>query len=60
MSNKISLTKFLVLGAISTAFLGWALLTSQNTIDASSSAILLKFKYNAYRYERKGNKQKTQ
>lgn len=56
LSNKISLTKVLALGATSAALLGGALLTSQNTVDASSSVVLLKFKHNAYRYDKNGKR----
>ena len=56
MTQKISLTKVLALGATSTALLGGALLTNSNTADASSSIVLLTFKHNAYRYNRNGKR----
>ena len=50
------MTKILALGATSTALLGGALLTNSNTVDASSSIVLLTFKHNAYRYNRNGKR----
>ena len=55
-NNKSILTKVLALGATSTALLGGALLTNSNTVDASSSIVLLTFKHNAYRYNRNGKR----
>ena len=56
VNNKSILTKILALGATSTALLGGALLTNSNTVDASSSIVLLTFKHNAYRYNRNGKR----
>lgn len=56
VNNKSILTKILALGATSTALLGGALLTNSNTVDASSSIVLLKFKHNAYRYNKNGKR----
>ena len=56
MSNKLSLTKLLALGATSTALLGGALMANSNTVDASSSIVLLRFKHNAYRYNKNGER----
>ena len=50
------MTKILALGATSTALFGGALLTNSNTVDASSSIVLLTFKHNAYRYNRNGKR----
>ena len=56
VNNKSILTKILALGATSTALLGGALLTNSNTVDASSSIVLLTFRHNAYRYNRNGKR----
>ena len=56
LSNKLSLTKLLALGATSTALLGGALMANSNTVDASSSIVLLRFKHNAYRYNKNGER----
>ena len=56
VNNKSILTKILALGATSTALFGGALLTNSNTVDASSSIVLLTFKHNAYRYNRNGKR----
>ena len=56
LSNKLSLTKLLALGATSTALLGGALIANSNTVDASSSIVLLRFKHNAYRYNKNGER----
>ena len=57
MSKKISLTKVLTLGATSTALLSGAMMMNNNKVEASSSSIvLLKFKHNAYRYDKNGKR----
>ena len=57
MSKKISLTKVLALGATSTALLSGAMMMNNNKVEASSSSIvLLKFKHNAYRYDKNGKR----
>ena len=57
MSKKISLTKVLALGATSTALLSGAMMMNNNKVEASSSSIvLLKFKHNAYRYNKNGKR----
>lgn len=57
MSKKISLTKVLALGATSTALLGGAMMVNNTKVEASSSSIvLLKFKHNAYRYDKNGKR----
>ena len=56
VNNKSILTKILALGATSTALFGGALLTNSNTVDASSSIVLLTFKHNAYWYNRNGKR----
>ena len=57
MSKKISLTKVLALGATSTALLSGAMMMNNNKVEASSSSIvLLKFKRNAYRYDKNGKR----
>ena len=47
---------FWALGATSTALLGGALMANSNTVDASSSIVLLRFKHNAYRYNKNGER----
>ncbi|MDB6230725.1 SEC10/PgrA surface exclusion domain-containing protein, partial [Lactobacillus amylovorus] len=55
--KKISLTKVLTLGATSTALLSGAMMMNNNKVEASSSSIvLLKFKHNAYRYDKNGKR----
>ena len=56
MSKKISLTKVLALGATSTALLSGAMMLNNNKVEASSSIVLLKFKHNAYRYNKNGKR----
>ena len=56
MSKKISLTKALALGATSTALLSGAMMMNNNKVEASSSIVLLKFKHNAYRYNKNGKR----
>ena len=57
MNKKISLTKVLALGATSTALLSGAMMMNNNKVEASSSSIvLLKFKHNAYRYDKNGKR----
>ena len=57
MNKKISLTKVLALGATSTALLSGAMMMNNNKVEASSSSIvLLKFKRNAYRYDKNGKR----
>ena len=57
MNKKISLTKVLALGATSTALLSGAMMMNNNKVEASSSSIvLLKFKHNAYRYNKNGKR----
>ena len=57
MNKKISLTKVLTLGATSTALLSGAMMMNNNKVEASSSSIvLLKFKHNAYRYDKNGKR----
>ena len=56
MSKKISLTKVLALGATSTALLSGAMMMNNNKVEASSSIVLLKFKHNAYRYNKNGKR----
>ena len=57
MSKKISLTQVLALGATSTALLSGAMMMNNNKVEASSSSIvLLKFKHNAYRYNKNGKR----
>ena len=57
MSKKISLTQVLALGATSTALLSGAMMMNNNKVEASSSSIvLLKFKHNAYRYDKNGKR----
>ena len=56
MSKKISLTKVLALGATSTALLSGAMMLNNNKVEASSSIVLLKFKHNAYRYDKNGKR----
>lgn len=56
MNKKISLTKVLALGATSTALLSGAMMLNNNKVEASSSIVLLKFKHNAYRYNKNGKR----
>lgn len=57
MSKKISLNKVLALGATSTALFSGAMMMNNNKVEASSSSIvLLKFKHNAYRYNKNGKR----
>ena len=57
MSKKISLNKVLALGATSTALFSGAMMMNNNKVEASSSSIvLLKFKRNAYRYNKNGKR----
>ena len=57
MSKKISLTQVLALGATSTALFSGAMMMNNNKVEASSSSIvLLKFKHNAYRYNKNGKR----
>ena len=57
MSKKISLNKVLALGATSTALFSGAMMLNNNKVEASSSSIvLLKFKHNAYRYNKNGKR----
>lgn len=56
-NNKSILTKVLALGATSTALLGGAMMVNNTKVEASSSSIvLLKFKHNAYRYDKNGKR----
>ena len=56
-NNKSILTKVLALGATSTALLSGAMMMNNNKVEASSSSIvLLKFKHNAYRYDKNGKR----
>ena len=56
-NNKSILTKVLTLGATSTALLSGAMMMNNNKVEASSSSIvLLKFKHNAYRYDKNGKR----
>ena len=41
---------------MSAGLFGGALWTNSNTVDASSSIVLLTFKHNAYRYNRNGKR----
>lgn len=56
MKNTKKLTKILALGATSTALLGGVALTNSNTVEASSSIVLLRFKHNAYKYNKHGKR----
>ena len=57
VNNKSILTKILALGATSTALLSGAMMMNNNKVEASSSSIvLLKFKHNAYRYNKNGKR----
>ena len=56
MSKKISLTQVLALGATSTALFSGAMMLNNNKVEASSSIVLLKFKHNAYRYNKNGKR----
>ncbi|WP_251717251.1 SEC10/PgrA surface exclusion domain-containing protein [Lactobacillus agrestimuris] len=53
--KKSNLSKLLAVGATSAALLSGALFTS-NTVQASSSVVLLKVKHNAYKYDRNGKR----